>query len=111
MRLRSVFWSSSPQWDAERGMRNCQRMWRAWRAFRMLNSEFRTGSWWRTAGNAPAWTCLQGRCITLLPRPRLRSQRSEIKAQRCGKMARRLGAAPSGWVLETRLRKLARGVF
>ena len=22
------------------------------------------------AGNAPAWACLQGRCITLLPRPR-----------------------------------------
>lgn len=27
------------------------------------------------------------------------------------KVARRLGAAPSGWVLETRRRKLARGVF
>lgn len=35
-----------------------------------------------SAGNAPASACLQGKCIACLPRPR--------------KLARRLGAAPSG---------------
>src|SRR5208282_2395041 len=25
--------------------------------------------WWRTTGNAPVCACLQGRCITCLPRP------------------------------------------
>ena len=27
--------------------------------------------WWRPTGNAPVYPCLQGRCITLLPRPHL----------------------------------------
>ena len=35
------------------------------------------------AGNAPAWVCLQGRCITLLPRPHYI-------------LASRPGAAPGG---------------
>ena len=41
----SVLWSSSPQW-------------------KLVES----------AGNAPAWACLQGRCIACLPRPRLASR-------------------------------------
>jgi hypothetical protein len=49
--------------------------------------------WWRTAGNAPALACLQGRRITFLPRPHF--ERGPRHAERgIKKMASRPGAAP-----------------
>jgi hypothetical protein len=81
-----------------------------------------------SAGNAPAWACLQGRCIACLPRPRAPAANSQWPKHHAVTVrilpwrlaighwlftegvARRPGAAPGGWVLETRLRKLARGV-
>ena len=51
-----------------------------------------------SAGNAPASACLQGRCIACLPRPHANWHTALVLPQANG-------------VLETRLRKLALGVF
>src|SRR3990172_8099268 len=37
-----------------------------------LSCSVLAAKWWRTAGNAPACACLQGRCIPFLPRPRMK---------------------------------------
>lgn len=61
-----------------------------------------------SAGNAPASACLQGRCLACRPRPRsgisnLRFEIAKWHAALVLPQARR--------VLETQLRKLARGMF
>ena len=50
-----------------------------------------------SAGNAPASACLQGKCIACLPRPQINWHAVSVLPR-------------ASWVLETRLRKLARGV-
>ena len=110
-----------------------------------------------SAGNAPAWACLQGRCIACLPRPHVKSEALNPKSETSSKLEVRItgghgltAPAPrravehayrfgfrtwdfgipsnfdfglrilswqaasvlprAGWVLETRLRELARGL-
>ncbi len=50
-----------------------------------------------SAGNAPTWACLQGKCISCLPRPRN------------GNWQAALVLPQASWVLETLLHELVRG--
>jgi len=68
----------------------CKQWWREWEshppeevyeASLCALVEFPATKWWRPAGNAPAWSCLQGRRLTYRPRPHR-------------KLASRPGAAP-----------------
>ena len=61
-----------------------------------------------SAGSAPASTCLQGRCITCLPRPQKEFRNYDLRFtiwQTASVLPR------AGRVLETRPRKLARGLW
>lgn len=50
-----------------------------------------------SAGNAPAWACLQGRCIACLPRPQVKSEVRKPKSETNSKLEVRItGARGSG---------------